>query len=486
MTLEAILTFWALLIAVYAIPRPVHRKSIGLFAPTQWLVIATFIAWCFLIVRDLPLGINPWNLPITLVREVLTISSFSVLVLTSLLCWLRWDAAVLNQGNASKVKDLIQTAIREGHYDEIERIIHKNKDKISNLPDDTLGILFDPKVVAAFVSSRSMLHLELLTNPQFLDRLAKSGIIFVAVDATVRELLLSTTSPIRATVLKRFGGVESAYEDPKAIELFTRTFGNPKWYRTVAAHYPLLVTAIESLNGSPIAVLYNQPGDAYYTNQGYSTRAHCPVYLAAKTHVLALQAAIREEVPEDYYVTDLSDLFRVIVERSQFDASMWSRGYREYPTPNAYLLYEIVRDLEELSTDAVKRHLGAEATHGAGAPRILSDLAQTWALCTGCIANSQGKVSDIFRAALIDRHLRFILALGWMPNDSFPPQAKLRTSASQPLRDLFFEYLRRAIGTDRIQPVRDVAQRLDEGKIFIRDGIPWLRSKLVMSDRRET
>jgi hypothetical protein len=53
--------------------------------------------------------------------------------------------------------------------------------------------------------------------------------------------------------------------------------------------------------------------------RGISRRAHCPVYLALKAEVLAIESALVKCVEKDFYVSDLWDIFRAVQERSVFE-----------------------------------------------------------------------------------------------------------------------------------------------------------------------
>jgi hypothetical protein len=163
--------------------------------------------------------------------------------------------------------------------------------------------------------------------------------------------LLRVASPLRSAVVKHYGGLENLDYTDAERELMEKTFLNPKWYLETRADYPLVISAIEELNSCKLDTEYNDVGRAYETSQGMSRRSQCPVYLAVKTIVLAIQAAIEQRAHGDFYVTDLLDMFRAVQGHSKFNKEIWEgdRSNREFPTPFAYLLYEIAGDLRDLS-----------------------------------------------------------------------------------------------------------------------------------------
>ena len=59
MTLEALLTYFSILLAVMAIARPVQRHSLTLFVPVWLLVVAVLLSLIFIVCRDAPFGVRP-------------------------------------------------------------------------------------------------------------------------------------------------------------------------------------------------------------------------------------------------------------------------------------------------------------------------------------------------------------------------------------------------------------------------------------------
>lgn len=88
-------------------------------------------------------------------------------------------------------------------------------------------------------------------------------------------------------------------------------------------------------------------GTDYYVSQGISTRARCPIYLGFKTHVLAIGAAIAQRREDDFYVTDLGNLFRC-------DALL-SRSIRVEPSSG-----KVFRGSESGCFPDLSRHAGQE------------------------------------------------------------------------------------------------------------------------------
>jgi len=483
MTLEALLTFAGILVAVLAIARPVQRRSLILFASVWRVGAAILLAFVLIICRDAPLGMTPpfgWPLPTVLFS--LTIGAFLIPVLAALWSWASWHGAKITGNKIKHVEKLFQAALREHEFDEVERIVRNNLQNLDRLPSSAISVLFDRAMVAALVDSHSLVHLELLSNMEFLKSLD-----FSAVDSVVRVLLRSDVSPLRSAVVKRFGGVEHLNYTDAEQDLMAKTFEKPEWYVAASAHYPLVISAVEVLRSGKLDEDYNNIGRNYEADQGVSTRAYCPVYLAVKTEVIAIESAIENRFEQDLYISDLFDIFRAVQERSTFNQAVWesSLSNSEFPTPYAYLLYEINADLRDLSANAVEKSISASEPPQAEAPGLTARyLAQNWSFCIWNMSESEGEVSPDFRKSIIKQYLLFILALGWGPSE-VGPGVRNDTKGLDIWRDLFVNELqRRFLGNSRgKQVLKDAMASLDRGKLFVSEGYDWLEEQLFGTSR---
>lgn len=225
MSLEGLLTFFALLAAAAAIMKPVQRKSLLMFVP-RWMVPLTILAGLTcLIFRDMPLGIKPpfdWRLD--LVAYLLTLGAFVLPLAGALAAWMFWLNAKLTSHNISELEPFLQTALRESELDEVDRVLHKNTKRLSNIPAGAATLLFSPRLVQFMMTSHSFIHLELLSQPLFLQSLENR---LVAVENVIRELLLAQSSPLQSAVVARFGGNEHLQYTDGDGNLIEATFENP-------------------------------------------------------------------------------------------------------------------------------------------------------------------------------------------------------------------------------------------------------------------
>lgn len=482
MTLEALLTFFGILVAILAIARPVQRHSLNLFLPWWCLGSGILLSLVLIICRDAPFSVSPpfgWSL--SKVMFGLTVGAFIVPILAALWGWVSWDRAKLSGKRIKRVENVFRAALREREFDEVERIVRKNQERLGQLPATAVSVLFHPAMVAALIDSHSLVHLELLADMRFLKSLENR---LGAVDVVVRELLRSDVSPIRSAVVSRYGGLEHLTYSDSERALMDRSFQNPEWYVTANAHYPLVMSAVEALRSGRLDADYNDIGRDYEANQGISKRSHCPIYLAAKTHVLAIEAAIERCVENDLYVSDLTDVFRAVQERSKFNETVWqsSSSNHEFPTPYAYLLYQIGEDLNHLSATALKRATSQHAPWRVEKPgRLAQDLAKTWSFCVWSIADSEGQVSPEFRKYSIEQYLLFVLALGWGPSEICPWPGGDNVQGLHVWRDLFLTELQdRFAGSNspELIALEDSIESLDQGKQYVSKGYAWLKEKL--------
>jgi hypothetical protein len=482
MTLAALLTFFSIVVAILALARPVGRRSLALFVPMWWIVAAVFLSLLCIIWRDAPLGLKPpfhWRLD--LVEFGFTLGAFIIPVGVATLGAMRWYRAQLTSRNIHRVEGVVKASLRENEFDEIERIIRKNRDALNQLPASAAALLFHPKLVAALVASNSMLHLELLCNIQLIQSLDNP---FGALDVVTRELLRSSVSPLRSAVVSQYGGLENLKYTDAERDLMQKTFLKPTWYRDTRADYSLVISAVEALARDKFDRVYNNVGRAYEATQGMSTRAKCPIYLATKTIVLALDAAIRQRVEGDFYVSELHDIFHTVLERSRYNTEVWESetANSEFPTPYAYLLYEIASDMHDLSCTAVQSATSENDSQPVAAPdRMAQDLAQCWSFCAWSIASSQKHVSADFRNSLISEYLKFVLELGWEPSEVYYGTTGHAVQGLDAWRDLFVAQLRQRFAGEsgpRLDTLKDAVQSLDQGKMYVCDGYDWLEQKL--------
>lgn len=484
MTLEALLTFFGILIAILAIARPVQRASLKLFVRVWlWVLVgATLVSVALIVCRDAPLGWRPpfgWSL--SGVMFGLTLGAFAAPVLAALCCWKAWDRAKLTRKRASLVESVFKVALREREFDEVERIVRKNLERLAQLPASATTVLFDPAIVAALVDSHSLVHLELLANRQFLNSLENR---FGAVDVVVRQLLRPGVSPLRSAVVKRYGGLEHLVYPDSERELIGKTFQNLTWYFEASAHYPLIISAIETLRSGKLDADYNEVGRNYEATQGVSKRAYCPIYLAVKTEVLAIEGTLEGRIEKDCYVSDLFQIFDAVLQRSSFNKAVWESPLSnwEFPTPYAYLLYEITADFRELSATALRAATSDTKPSQAEKPGgVAHDLARNWSSCIWRIADSQDRVSVAFRNHVIQEYLKFVLALHGQPSEIYHGSVSNKVEGLHAWRDLFLGELRDHFGPSpsyKDTALQEAFESLDHGKHFIFEGSEWLEKEL--------
>jgi hypothetical protein len=480
MPLEALLTFIGIVVAALAIMKPVQRYSLSLFVP-RWLVwVPGVVSLILIVIRDAPLGYPPiWGLKISMALFLLTMGAFVVPVGAAIWGGMLWHRARLNNRNSGGAQRVFEAALKENEFDEVGRIIRKNLNGLKVLPKGAKSVLFTTKMVDAFLKANSLIHLELLAGLSFWKSLENP---LGSIDVVVRALLRSELSPLRSAVVNAYGGIEHANYPDAERSVMKKTFLNPEWYESTRADYPLLMTALEQLATGKNDRDYNNPDGQYYASQGFSGRVYCPIYLAMRTQVLALKAAIQTKYEGDLYSTDLFDLFRHILQRSHYDRAIWKSdlGYWEFPTPYAYLLYSINEDLRDLCRTGLES--ATDASLGVLPPgEVVQQIARAWSLCIWVIADSEEQVSEAFRKAIIERYLTFLLAIAWCPSEAYSSPPYPEPEKLTEWRDLFLKELKDRFmraSAQSIAVLRDTFDALDYGKCYMLDGADWLEDEL--------
>lgn len=482
MNLEGLLTYFGLLAAAVAVMGPVQRRALLLFVPTWLLPLSSLVALTFLVIRDTPLGIPPpfgWNLGI--VTYLLTLGSFVLPVLGALVAWSLWWNAKLPVSNFPQLEAFFQTALREGKFDEVDRVLRKNRRGLAKMPPNAATLLFNPRLVHQMISSHSFIHLELLAQRTFLESLEN---LLQAVETVVSEILVAETSPLQAAVVKRFGGIENLQYTEAEQELFKSTFENPHWYHDTNAHYPLIITAINKIESGQLDGSYNQADENYVATQGVSKRATCPLYLAIKTEVIAIGAAVDQSEEQDFYISDLWQILMKIYSHTEYDPLLMHGGGGLFVphTPFTYLLNEIASDFENLTRDAVEMSVQRNnAMPEDSAPTMTGEtLVRMWCLSIWELMSEPDRINAAHLDQIVERYFRFMFALGWQTTEVVYTAGQSIADLNA-WRDLLFEEFEdctRRSKNEHFKVLHRVFGSLDWGKPFISDGYDWLTTKL--------
>jgi hypothetical protein len=441
MSLEGLLTYFGLLAAALAIMGPVQRRALALFVPRWLLPISTVLALAFLILRDTPLGIPPpfgWR--VDLVTYLLTLGAFVLPVSAAFIAWLLWFDCELSNRNLPQLEAFLQTALREGKFDEVDRVLRRNHDRLALIPSVAATVLFSPRLVQQMVSSQSFVHLELPAHRPILESLQNR---LQAVETVVREILMSGVSPVQSAVVEKYGGIEHLQYTSSERALIAATFKNPHWYHDTNAHYPLIITAINKIESGELDALYNQPDENYVATQGVSKRATCPVYLAIKTEVIAIGSAVDEGVEDDFYISDLWQILMKIHSHSKYDAALAKGGLYAPHTPYTYLMNEIASDFEALTERAVQMSVRRnQGTPEDSKPSMTgATLVKMWCLSIWKLMSEPNRINPDHLDQIVERYFRFMFALGWETSEVLCNVGQSVPSLDA-WRDIFLEELK--------------------------------------------
>jgi hypothetical protein len=466
MSLEGLLSFLAIMVAIMAVVDPVQRKSLSFLTPWRWLVGAAALSTVLLLVRD---GLRARGSLGGPLDDVLSSLSFLIPAGIGIICILRWHRAQLPSSPdraLTAVYELVRAALLENRFTEVERVLRANKARLRKLTDEHTILLFDPRLIAAFLASGSSFHLELLADLSYVDALPNR---FSTVHAVVRALLVEELSPLRSVIIERTSAQERYHATAGDAALIDATFGNPAWYLQSSAYYALVVAAVQEVESGDRDEIYNGPLGLYGTTHGRSTRTRCPIFMAEKTVVFALGRAIAAKVEDNSYVFDLCDLYRTILAHLEYRETIWDQPFAESPTPFAYLLTEITNDFRKLATNALQSSKSENGTKSTNPGHIVKEIAQAWSFCVWSIADSRTRVSDTFRTERVRDYLDFVF------------QLSSTNHAQNPWRDLFADELKvRLLGhRDVLDFVTATLNHSDIGKEHARAGRDWLRSHLT-------
>jgi hypothetical protein len=482
MNLEGLLTFFGLLAAALAIMGSVQRRALALFVPKWLLPISILAALFFLVLRDMPLGIpTPFAWRLDLVSYLLTLGAFTVPVVAALVSWKLWHRARLSDRNVAGLELFLQTSVQQGEFEEVDRILRRNWDHLPKIPAGAATLLFDQRVVKRLVESHSFLHLELLARSPFLESLENR---LQAVEIVIREMLEAGTSPIQSAVVSKWGGIEHLGYPERDRMLIAATFQNPDWYHDTNAHYPLIITAINNIQAGTLDESYNRPDENYVAHQGVSKRANCPIYLAVKTEVLAINAALNAGSERDFYVSDLFQILQKIFDHTKIDYSvpLIPNGMQAEYTPYSFLIESIVRDLEDLTEAAVQESVKRQngAPENTKPSLIGATLVRMWSFSLWEIMGEPNKLDRVLLDRIVESYFGFLFALGWQPSEVLYLNCQGVKNLNH-WRDLLLKELKERLRSPKqghLEVIRRVLANLDQGKPFIAEGYDWLETVL--------
>ena len=482
MSLDSLLAFVGILMAIYAIVDSVQRCSIGLFV-SRWIVAGSLVLAFLLILTPQVIEVCGCSLSAG-GALAFRLSSFMIPVGGVLWGGWQWRRKKLTAKNANGLPELLAVSLRESRFDEAKQIVEANAETLFQFPE-VLGVLYERRMVRAFLESRSFVHLCLLTNRELFQEMSNP---FRAVDAVLREMLYADTSPLRSAVVADCGGDEHQTYPGEHRQLIETTLQDPEWFALTFAYRPLLTASMEEIWSGRLDDAYNQIGTAYEAPRGIAARSYCPIYLSLKTHVLAIRNAIEQRTDEnvDVYVPGPQQLFYAIRQRSSYNPGVWDSelAYWEHPTPYAYLLYEIAYDYKKLARLAFETAVSAHGTDTAEVPDSrTTEIAECWATCVWDVAGANDNVSPDFQRRIIQSYLNFTLQIRYGPTELVIAPLLRATEGLDVWWDVFLKGINRPswdLG-GKIGVLRDALDNLDIGKSYVFDGRDELREALGLN-----
>lgn len=476
MSLDGLLTLVGIVIAVYALAQPIQRQSVRLFAPKWFIFLSIIISAILLLWRYAVPTFCYQFYPESDMASVL--GAFFFPIIGAITAYVFWNKAKLKKKKDKKFQEFILTSYYEDKFDELMRILKRNDESLQEvLEPETLDLLFERKFIRRMIEARNWIHLSLFSIEKLVGKLPNR---YRVTDNIIREFVDAKTSPLHLAIVKDYGGREYLQPTKKEWELIEKTLQNPEWYMQVRIDYALTVlVCCEVIPSGKFDETYNKNGEWYIIRQGESARLRCPVYLALKTHVILLKKAIEKEEEteeeKDYYTSDLWNLFQSVCDHSRYDESVWEDigANSEYPTAFAYLMKEILYDLEWLCDRAYKQ--GDRSPEGLGY-RLIG----TWATCVANLGISRNKVSDKFKFGCIGNYLSYALKM----MEAYEGARGERKENIRLWRDGLVEKLKtHHAGGARRQEIRfQSMNNLDYGKRYIWEYHEWLRSELELPE----
>jgi len=467
MSLDGFLAVLAVLIGLYALAQPVQRKSLWLFFPKK-LFFALISVSAFLLIWKIGMDTYGYVSLYKTCDFLLMTLPFLIPIGTLLIVLFRWNEGKITDKNQNGFINFIHLSRNENQYDELIRILAKNED-VESFSDDLIISLFEQEIIRHINYYPDWASLSLVSRINDLNKRKYVGFV---VENLIRDLMEKKNSVITKFVAACYGGLENQLFTEYEYGLVEKTIGDPQWYIDVRADYDLLFTAIEKIDSGVLDKSYNSNENVYIQDQGRSTRTHCPVYLFIQMHSMMIERAIENNMLEcDYYVTDLSDIFRHIVQHFQYNESVWSSPCANYesPTPYLYLLKRILNNINRL----VEK--GYEKTEGK-LNSITERLLLVWVMCIKQLIDFEQELPPDFILYSLRYYFDFTLkVISKTEKEEF--ESKWSDTL---LRELRY-WTRESLKIRNI--VKETLDRMDIGKRYIFDNRDYLKEILLGNDR---
>jgi hypothetical protein len=392
-----------------------------------------------------------------------------------------WRRGVIPARSLAAVQELSLSALNEGQFDEVGRLMRINTRALRALPEDALLALFDRKLVEEMVKRRNYAHLELLGNESaFGTRRAT----LTGVDIVSHVLLHADPSPVTSVIVETLGGDDMHAMLASEEELAKRTYGNWRWYVAARAAHSMAVVGHEALISGRYDDDYNLASFHYQTPNATSGRIKCPAYRAVALHYLALEEAQRHGVIDGADPNDFFSVFKAAFARSRVTPA-WDEPNvpSDTPTPFAYLMDQTMRFLQSLARDGYAHAMGDrrfrdEAGNDipvpAQAQAVFKRTCESWALCVWFMTTHVGRVPDRFVLLAILEYMNETLQFGFEHG---------RTAERTAYAEVAAEEFERHMHNARLsQLTRDAFERLDLGKRYVYEGRDWLRDQLGLGE----
>lgn len=458
MTLDGYLAIIAILIGLYALAQPIQRRSINIFVSIWLLLISLIFSLIILLWREAVPIFNCCLFCRSWTTYLSKILPFIIPFFALIISIYKWNIAKITKNNDYKFQKFIEASINENQYDELLRIVEKNSfsDNISAI---TIKLLFDKNIIQNINRWPNWINLSLLSNGNILKQ---SSDKFELSDNLMRDLIVKEYSILQKYVAHACGGAEYQNYTDAEKKLIDVTLAEPHWYIDLRIDYSLLIFACERLNSGKLDVDYNSNDNLYLNRQGISSRIQCPLYLFIQIHSMMLLGVIEKKLfDRDYYVSDLSQIFIYICDRSNYNKQIWQNqiAILTTPTPYSYLLDLILLNFYQISNDLV--NCGDKKCDDFAKTVITS-----WIVCLWHLSISSNRVSYDFKINSTIHFIDFVLKL------------KNQANTYNYLDDwcsLIIEKLKYyTISYDSFKDIlKDCSNKIDIGKSYIMSNRDW-------------
>ena len=454
MDLTGLITFWALVLAAYAVLPEYWKFRIKAFIGLRGAILSTGIALllslCF-VSWSMFMEDGNWKIGIQ-------IAAFFVLLLYVAFLVIKLFLGKLTKDNLQRFRELVSSLSINRQYEILTKVIKSNIEylpviynykprprrllpfKKSKLEDEALPR--QPRPIAKYQEEVLKFVDQIISDPSFTAFVVNYDIDTpLSLIETCENQMYGVTEYLDTVLESLMSNPDSQlYREIQRNQnidwMGRREFGNSRLLKFLFGNAELAKkrSIWKPIGDCVIRFLHDNPGDSediynkeasYYTDSSTTDRFSDPVFVGLEFFDFMVKEALLQRVSWHMWLYYFHHWTREIIDKVHYDPDEWERGYWEYPTRYAFLLYRVVDYQLRWFECAQKNKLDISLEKGETAinANILQSTAKCLAYCLRSICECK-ELPDKFKRSLLTLWWNHYFELEIWKKSNYPQYAQ--------------------------------------------------------------